>query len=179
MLRFISTATPQWEDDSPFTNEEAEAQRPCLPGRRSRHRQSPGRWRFALLPFGSTLLPAAAPPRLATWCLAGEGWEGCARGLRQMEVVDTLCTERENIGLVQSREEGRALRFGSPMASGGCSRGACLGLYFRLILEFLFQDITWQDEHSAPFSWETRVSWIKFRFVCPCKKLLCYVFFSI
>uniref|UniRef100_H0XQW9 Chromosome 1 open reading frame 198 n=3 Tax=Otolemur garnettii TaxID=30611 RepID=H0XQW9_OTOGA len=24
------------------------------------------------------------------------------------------------------------------------------------ILEFVFQDLTWQDEHSAPFSWETR-----------------------
>lgn len=64
-------------------------------------------------------------------------------------------------------------KFGSPVALGGCLHGVCLGLGFTLILEFLFQDITWQDEHSAPFSWETRVSWIKFRFVCPFKKELC------
>lgn len=50
-------------------------------------------------------------------CYLVFGWGGLG-GVRprspQMEVVDTLCTERENIGLVQSREEGRALRFGSP-----------------------------------------------------------------
>lgn len=54
----------------------------------------------------------------------------------------------------------------------------CLGLYFRFLLEFSFQDITWQDEHSAPFSWETRVSWIKFRFACPFKKNCIVTYFS-
>ena len=48
---------------------------------------------------------------------------------------------------------------------------------FRFLLEFSFQDITWQDEHSAPFSWETRVSWVKFRFACSFKKN-CIVYFS-
>lgn len=65
---------------------------------------------------------------------------------------------------------GLSPKFGSPAASGGCLHGVCLGLCFTFILEFLFQDITWQDEHSAPFSWETRVSWIKFGFVCPFKR---------
>lgn len=56
------------------------------------------------------------------------------------------------------------------MGLGGWLLAWGLSLDFNFILEFLFQDITWQDEHSAPFSWETRVSWIKFNFVCPLKK---------
>lgn len=53
-----------------------------------------------------------------------------------------------------------------------------LGLDFRFLLEFSFQDITWQDEHSAPFSWETRVSRIKFRFACSFEKNCIVVYFS-
>ena len=83
----------------------------------------------------------------------------------QTQKVNTFSAECDDVRIVQRQELGFFLNFGSPKALGGCLHRVCLGLDFRFILEFLFQDITWQDEHSAPFSWETRVSWIKFRFV--------------
>lgn len=74
---------------------------------------------------------------------------------------------------------GFSVNLGSPVALGDVCEG-CSGSDFRLFLEFLFQDITWQDEHSAPFSWETRVSWVKFRFVCLFRRIaLLYAFLSV
>lgn len=39
-------------------------------------------------------------------------------------------------------------------------------LFWFLHSWILFQDITWQDEHSAPFSWETKVNMQHFYFWC-------------
>lgn len=45
------------------------------------------------------------------------------------------------------------LRYSGWLCSFCLEKSMCL-----LVFLLLFQDITWQDEHSAPFSWETKVT---------------------
>lgn len=118
---------------------------------------------------GGTLRPASLPPQLPVTKSPG--------GLPDRGAEPTL--RAAEAGLAWGRELGFSVNLGSPVALGDVCEG-CSGSNFRLFLEFLFQDITWQDEHSAPFSWETRVSWVKFRFVCLFRRIaLLYAFLSV